>query len=203
MNAELLDLLRELERFGHANDAAAADRSQKMLNITHDTGVFLALLIKAARCRNVLEIGTSNGYSTLWLADAVRSLAGTVTTVDVLPEKAEMARQNFARAGLSAVIRQEVTDAGPFLGRQPPESFDLVFLDSERTQYVAWWPALEALLAPGGLLVVDNAVSHPDEMAAFVAAVQATPGYRTCTVPVGKGEFLAVKPPGGSGERPR
>jgi hypothetical protein len=60
MNAELLDLLRELERSGRDNDAATEDRSQKMLNITHDTGVFLALLIKAARCRNVLEIGTSN-----------------------------------------------------------------------------------------------------------------------------------------------
>ena len=54
MNTELLDLLRELEQFGHANDAATEDRSQKMLNITHDTGVFLALLIKAARCRSAM-----------------------------------------------------------------------------------------------------------------------------------------------------
>jgi predicted O-methyltransferase YrrM len=79
MTPELRELLRELEDFGKTSDAATSNRSQKMLNITHDTGVFLALLIKATRCRRVLEIGTSNGYSTLWLADAVGG-AGSVTT---------------------------------------------------------------------------------------------------------------------------
>src|SRR5678810_241032 len=103
MDAKLLDQLHELEQFGQANDAATSNRSQKMLNITHDTGVFLALLVKAARCRNVLEIGTSNGYSTLWLADAVGD-AGRVTTLDRAPHKVEMAARNFQRAGLAPRI---------------------------------------------------------------------------------------------------
>src|SRR6476646_7687930 len=113
MDAKLLEQLRGMERFGRDNDAATTDRSQKMLNITHDTGVFLALLIKATRCRRVLEIGTSNGYSTLWLADAVG--AGSVTTIEQAPHKIAMAEHNFARAGLAPRIHQVAGEAGEFL----------------------------------------------------------------------------------------
>ena len=115
MDAALRSLLQELERFGEENDARATRRPEKMLNVTPDTGELLAVLVVATKARRVLEIGTSNGYSTLWLADAARSVGGTVTTVDILPNKAEMARQNLARAGLSGWVRQEVADAGAFL----------------------------------------------------------------------------------------
>src|SRR6476619_2332733 len=118
MDAKLLEQLRGMERFGRDNDAATTDRSQKMLNITHDTGVFLALLVKAARCRNVLEIGTSNGYSTLWLADAVGD-AGRITTVDRAAHKVELAARNFQRAGLAPRIRQVTDEADRFLASCP------------------------------------------------------------------------------------
>ena len=71
--------------------------------------------------------------------------------------------------------------------------FDLLFLDSERSEYVAWWPELRRVLRPGGLLVVDNAISHVEEMAAFAALVGADPLFEMSVVPVGKGELLAVK----------
>jgi predicted O-methyltransferase YrrM len=73
-------LKAELERFGEANDAATNERPRRMLNITRDTGEFLAVLVRATVARRVLEIGTSNGYSTLWLADAARGIGGSVTT---------------------------------------------------------------------------------------------------------------------------
>jgi len=193
MNDTLSALLKELEQFGHENDARAKDRSQKMLNITPDTGQFLLLLIRALKAKRVLEIGTSNGYSTLWLAYAVQPLGGSVTTLESSPYKADMARANFAQAGLQAWIDLKVLDAGKFIQQQPNEVFDFVFLDSDREAYLAWWRDLQRVLVPGGLLVSDNAVSHAHEMADFVRVVQQTHGYLNSLVPVGNGELVVLK----------
>jgi predicted O-methyltransferase YrrM len=183
----------ELERFGEANDAATNERSRRMLNITRDTGEFLAVLVRATAARRVLEIGTSNGYSTLWLADAARAIGAAVTTVEFSEAKVALAAANFARAGLAPVITLIHDDAGGVLQRCGASAYDLIFLDSERTEYPGWWPELRRALRPGGLLIVDNAISHVAEMAPFVARVTADPEFASCLVPVGKGEFLAVK----------
>jgi predicted O-methyltransferase YrrM len=193
VDRELESLLAELERFGQANDSTISDRPRRMLNITRDTGEFLAVLVRAAAARRVLEIGTSNGYSTLWLADAARAVGGTVTTVELSRFKIDMAAKNFARAGLAPFIVQVQDDAGTVLAREGDAAFDLVFLDSERPEYPGWWPDIKRVLRPGGLLVVDNATSHPQQMAPFVALVEADAGFVTSLVPVGNGEFLATR----------
>jgi predicted O-methyltransferase YrrM len=193
MHPALTALLDELAAFGDAHDSDSANRATRMLNITPDTGAFLAVLVKAIQARRILEVGTSNGYSTLWLADAVASIDGTVTTIELSPDKAALAQQNFARAGLLDRIEQREGDAGAVLAALPDAGFDLVFLDSKRSAYQDWWPDLDRVLRPGGLLVVDNATSHAHEMAAFTDALRADPAFTTSLVPVGKGEFLAVK----------
>ncbi len=193
MDDTLSTLVKELEQFGKENDARAKDHSQKMLNITPDTGQFLLLLIRAMKAKRVLEIGTSNGYSTLWLAHAIQPLGGSVATLEISPSKADLARANFARAGLQAWIDLKVGDAGEFIRQQTNAVFDFVFLDSDREAYVAWWRDLQRVLVSGGLLVSDNAVSHVHEMADFVRAVEQAPGYLTSLVPVGNGELLVLK----------
>jgi predicted O-methyltransferase YrrM len=193
MTESLQVLLSELERFGEANDNATAERPRRMLNITRDTGEFLSVLVQATSARRVLEIGTSNGYSTLWLASAARATGGAVTTVELSDYKVGLARQNFNRSGLASYITLVHDDAGRILARSVDASFDLVFLDSERPEYPGWWPHLKRVLRPGGLLVVDNATSHPEQMAPFVALVKADVAFTTSLVPVGNGEFLAVK----------
>jgi predicted O-methyltransferase YrrM len=193
MSNQLQSFRAELEQFGKANDRAMTERSRRMLNITRDTGEFLAVLVRATVARRVLEIGTSNGYSTLWLADAARAIGGAVTTIEAAAYKVELATQNFTRSGLASCITLVHDDAGLVLGRSADGVFDLVFLDSERSEYVGWWPHLQRVLRPGGLLVVDNATSHVEEMAAFVALVEADTSFTTSLVPVGNGEFLAVK----------
>ncbi len=193
-NDDSLEALKaELERFGDANDAAASDRAGSMLNITRDTGEFLSVLVRAAGARRVLEIGTSNGYSTLWLAEAARAIGGSVTTIERAEYKISLASANFARSGLSPFIKLVHDDAGRFLRQSDPSAYDFVFLDSERTEYPGWWPHLRRVLSPRGLLVVDNATSHVEQMAPFVALLTADAEFTTCLVPVGKGEFLAVK----------
>jgi predicted O-methyltransferase YrrM len=189
----LKSLLAELEQFGEANDSSTSERPRKMLNITRDTGEFLAVLIRATLARRVLEIGTSNGYSTLWLASAARAIGGSVTTVEFSDYKVGLASKNFDRSGLAAYISLVHDDAGRVLERSADSAFDFILLDSERPEYPGWWPNLRRVLRPGGLLVVDNATSHPDEMAPFVALVKADTSFTTSLVPVGNGEFLAVK----------
>lgn len=193
MAGSLKALLKELEVFGRENDAAFSDRTRRMLNITHDTGEFLAVLVRAMAARRILEIGTSNGYSTLWLADAARAVDGHVKTVEMSAAKIALARNNFTRAGLDGRITQIEGEAGAFLADCPDACCDLVFLDSERSAYLGWLPQLARILRSGGLLVVDNATSHAQEMAPFMQALRADAQWATCLVPVGNGEFLATR----------
>jgi predicted O-methyltransferase YrrM len=185
--------MTELEQFGKANDAATIERPRRMLNITRDTGEFLCVLVRATNARRVLEIGTSNGYSTLWLADAARSIGGAVTTIEFAEHKIELASANFMRSGLLPFIELIHDEAGRFLQRSDPSKHDFIFLDSERPEYPGWWPHLRRVLRPGGLLCVDNATSHVEEMAPFVTLVMADPEFVACLVPIGNGELIAVK----------
>ena len=193
MSDSLAALKAELEGFGKATDSATGERSRRMLNITRDTGELLSVLVRATVARRILEIGTSNGYSTLWLAEAARAIGGSVTTVEFSEYKVDLARANFARSGLAPLINLIHDDATRFFQRSEQGAFDLIFLDSERAEYCGWWPRLREVLRPGGLMVVDNATSHAAEMAPFVALVNADPRFTTCLVPVGNGEYLAVK----------
>lgn len=190
----MLEALKsELEHFGKANDASTAERSERMLNITRDTGEFLSVLIRATGARRVLEIGTSNGYSTLWLAEAAKATGGSVTTLELSEYKVCMASETFARAGLGSVISLVHDDAGRALDRADAGAFDFIFLDSERAEYPGWWTQLTRVLRSGGLLVVDNAISHAEQLAPFMALVKADSLFTTSLVPLGNGEFLAVK----------
>lgn len=193
MTTVLGNLKSELENFGQYNDQTATDRAAKMLNITRDTGEFLAVLVRATGARRVLEVGTSNGYSTLWLAEATRANGGLVTTIERSESKRTLAAANFDRSGLSDSIEMIAGNAGQLLSQQISASVDLLFLDSERSEYTGWWPDLKRVLVPGGLLVVDNALSHAQEMAPFSNLVSADPEFTTSLVGVGKGEFLATK----------
>ncbi|MGX1996221.1 O-methyltransferase [Xanthomonas axonopodis pv. cassiae] len=190
----LQDLKEELSRFGANNDAVETARGKRMLNITPETGELLALLVHATRARQVLEVGTSNGYSTLWLAEAVIAVGGHVITLEHAEDKATLAAANFVRAGLQAHITQVLGDAGTWLETADDGSVDLLFLDSDRSAYARWWPQLRRVLKRGtGLMVVDNATSHATEMADFMQAVRADMSFRCSEVPVGNGQFMAVR----------
>lgn len=191
---DTLDSLKStLERFGEANDAGTQEGPRRMLNITRDTGEFLSVLVRATAATRVLEIGTSNGYSTIWLAEAVRATGGLVTTVESAVHKVGLARATFAQSGLEASIVLVHDDAGRYLRQSDTNAFDLVFLDAERQEYPGLWPELRRVLRRGGLLIVDNATSHIEQMAPLVALVTADVEFTTCLVPVGKGEFLATR----------
>jgi predicted O-methyltransferase YrrM len=193
LDEALRDFLLELEKVGESNDLAQTSRALKMLNITYDTGEFLSVVVRAINARSILEIGTSNGYSTIWLADAAQATHGHVETVESNPYKIGLATKNFARSGLSSHISQIENEAGQHLQNIPSDSVDLLFLDSERTEYVVWFPSVKRILKKGGLLIVDNAISHAEEMRPFSDLLKTDADFETSLVPVGKGELMAVK----------
>ena len=167
-------------------------RPQRMLNITHDTGRLLWILVRAMGASRILEIGTSNAFSTIWLADAAHSNGGRVTTLENNPEKIALARTNLATAGLDGVvdiIEGSAADILPSL----PGPFDVIFLDADRSSYVVYLDLVLPKLRTGGMLIADNASSHADEMQAFLTRVKSHPQLFAVTAPIGKGEEIAVK----------
>ncbi len=185
-------LLEELDAFGRDNDARETDRERRMLNITPDTGRLLAILVRSMGARRVVEIGTSNGYSTIWLAWAAHDTGGHVVSVDRSGEKLAMARENLGRAGLAQRVTLREGRALDVLASLDGP-FDLIFLDADRESYLAYLDRLLELLRPGGLLVTDNVVSHAHELGEFLARVKGDPRLESVTLPVGNGEELTLK----------
>jgi predicted O-methyltransferase YrrM len=179
-----------LER-SRQHDAAQADRLARFRNVEVDTAELLAVLARATRAKTILELGTSNGYSTLWLADAAEQSGGQLTSVDVDPERTAMATANLARASLDAELL--TADAGEVLRDAPSGAWDLIFLDAERDAYAGYWPdLLRVLRADGGLLAVDNVSSHAHELVELTALIEGEPSVSTCVVPCGAGLRLVV-----------
>ncbi len=129
----------------------------------------------------------------MWLADAVRGQDGRVLSVDLDAAVQRQATSNLDRASLSPWVELRCADGAQVLAELPDASQDVVFLDSERPEYPGWWPHPVRVLRPGGLLAVDNVLSHPDEVAPFVRLVVDDPALASTVVAVGKGELLAVK----------
>ncbi|CAG9296968.1 O-methyltransferase [Celerinatantimonas diazotrophica] len=188
---ELQKLMEDLELLGIENDQAQSDKSKKYLNITRDTGQFLFVLVKAIHASQILEVGTSNGYSTIWLASAL-SDQGMVYTIEVNPEKVTQASANIGIANLSSKVTQLVGNASDVLA-DVPGHVDFIFLDADRKEYVTLAEQLFNLLKPGGLLVCDNATSHRDELEEFIYWLNHQSNLSTSLVPVGKGELLVYK----------
>jgi predicted O-methyltransferase YrrM len=181
----------ELLAASRAHDAAQEDRLDRYRNLEPESAELLAVLVKATRPRTILELGTSNGYSTLWLADAAEEIGAQLTSVEIDPERTAQARAQLERAGLEAELR--VMDAGDVLRESDDGAWGFVFLDAERPAYAGYWPDLLRTLAPGGLLAIDNVLSHADEVHAITGLIEAEPSVTTALVPIGAGMRLVVR----------
>jgi predicted O-methyltransferase YrrM len=187
---QVRQVLAEVAEFGQRNDAHATERGQRMLNITPETGQLLAILLRALHARRVLEIGTSNGYSTLWLTWAAHETGGQVDSIDAAADKLAMARANLERAGLQATLHHG--RAIDVLAKLQP-GYDLIFLDADRASYLEYLEPVLELLRDGGLLVTDNVTSHAHELVEFLARLKSDPRVDSVTVPIGNGEELTYK----------
>jgi predicted O-methyltransferase YrrM len=194
----LTALLDELHRGGVEHDEGTADRLQRLRNVDPDSARVLALLVRAAAARRVLELGTSNGYSTMWLADAVRSVGGRLLSVDVDAERSAAAAQNLERGAVREPVELRVEDAAMTLRSSGESAWDMIFLDAERSAYAGYWPDLLRVLRPGGLLAVDNVLSHAAEVRELRALVNAEERVSDAVVATGAGLLLVVREPAGA-----
>jgi predicted O-methyltransferase YrrM len=195
VDVRLEALLDDLHREGVEHDAPLADRTRRRRNLEPESARLLHLLVLATGACRVLELGCSNGYSTIWIAAALAANEGTMVSVDLDEARLDEARENLARAGFAEAVELRLEDAGAALSASGPESWDMVFLDAERHDYPAYWSDLVRVLPPGGLLAVDNALSHAEELADFRTLVSADRRVTEALVPTGAGVLLVTKNP--------
>jgi predicted O-methyltransferase YrrM len=188
----LLELLGKLAKLGEDNDAREIERPKRMLNITSDTGRLLWIIVRVIGATRILEVGTSNAFSTIWLADAARSTGGHVTTLELNPEKIALARENLATAGLDGMVEIIQGPAAETLAALPGP-FDLVFLDADRPSYLTYLALVVPRLRSGGILIADNVTSHAHELQDYLWRVKSHPQLFAVTVPIGNGEEIALK----------
>jgi predicted O-methyltransferase YrrM len=188
MDAARRKLAAEIHAAATEHDEALTDRLARYRILEPETAELLALLVRATNAQRVLELGTSIGHSTLWLADAVEATGGRLTSVEIDPSRTEQARANLERAGLTAELRVE--DAADTLRGSDDDAWDLIFLDAERPAYAGYWRDVVRSLRPGGLVAVDNVISHAEQVEELLELMADLPGAQ---VPIGAGLQLAVK----------
>lgn len=204
-----LDLQSDLERSGKVNTS----HEDSMLAITNDTGKFLNILLSATNCNRILEIGTSVGYSTLWMAltlsqnkESLANLERSILTIEKSPSKIKRAKKNFEDAGIMDMVEIVEGNALAVLDQLAEKiskdtiwsniPFDFVFLDADKENLIRYFDLVFPLVRKGGLIVTDNILLPQDykiSMTEYVNHVRAQKGVQSITVPIGYGEEVSVK----------
>jgi predicted O-methyltransferase YrrM len=184
-------VLARLEAEDADERARGVPREERARQVARTTGQFLFAFVASQTDCEVLEIGGSRGYSSIWLGAGVRYLGGRVLSLENDPAKAEAWRRNVAEAGLEDWVELIEGDA---LEKVPgiADVFDLVFLDAEKEQYEELFQYARKKLEPGAVVIADNVLSHEDVLGAYSKARQADPTLESVTVPHDRGLEVSV-----------
>jgi len=183
--------MRELEGRDTLDRKDGTARLDRLRQIPPETGRFLALLAASAPPGEWIEIGTSAGYSSMWIALAGRERRQTLTTFEMLATKAVLARETITSAKLDDVVRLVEGDFLANVAQLGDVAF--CFLDAEKDVYEACYDAVVPRLVPGGLLVADNAINHAATLQPLVDRALADPRIDALVVPIAKGELVCRK----------
>ncbi len=185
--------MKSLEETNQRDRRDGTPAKKRLRQIPPQTGRFLALMASMAPDGRIIEIGTSGGYSTLWLSLACSERGRRITTFEVLPEKAALAKQTFDLAKVSGMVDLVQGDALSYL----PDCKDIAFcfLDAEKEIYQQCYDIVVPNMVPGGLLVADNVISHETILKPMVERVLADTRVDALVVPIGSGLLLCVKRP--------
>ena len=166
-------------------------RELRARQVARTTGQFLFSLVAPQWDCEVLEIGGSRGYSSIWLGAGVRYFGGRVLSLEADPAKVEAWRANVAEAGLEETVDLIAGDAFETLP-QIDDVFDIVFIDAEKDDYERLFQLARGKVEAGALFVADNVLSHADPLAQYSKARQADPTLESVTVPLDRGLELSV-----------
>jgi caffeoyl-CoA O-methyltransferase len=184
----VIERMRSLEAIDARDREDGTPRLQRLRQIPSETGRFIALLAAAAPQGAIIEIGTSAGYSTLWLSLACRMLGRKITTFEALPEKARLAEETFRAAGVEDVVTLVLGDARAHVPAMRGIAF--CFLDAEKDAYLDCYEAVVPNMVPGGILVADNAINHRTALQPMLDRALADERVDALIVPIGKGELV-------------
>ncbi len=189
---EFQSYMQQLYAQFQEHDAQQPDRLQRYRNIEPESAQFISQLLYIQQSSRVLEIGTSTGYSTLWLAQTLLKQNGKLTTVEVDQTRSEQAKKYAIECGLDSIIEFQVCDALNYL-EQCSTVFDLILLDAERDAYSQYWTYLSKLLNnQHGVLIVDNVISHADQLQELIKLICKDGRYRTTTLAIGAGLLMVT-----------
>jgi caffeoyl-CoA O-methyltransferase len=188
----MLERMRALEAIDAADRNDGTAHALRLRQIPPATGKFLAIIAASAPEGDWIEVGTSAGYSALWLSLACKAKNKRLTTYELAPKKAAMARKTFALTGANACV--ELVEGDALMHVEHKRNLAFCFLDAERKLLPALFDLIVPRLVAGGLICVDNVISHAHEVADFLRSIESDSSLDTVIVPIGSGVLLCRKP---------
>lgn len=203
MNDTLVKVLEDLEKRANLEKERKIDvkRNERMLAITRDTGQFFNILLHSKKAKNMLEVGTSVGYSTIWCAEAIKQNSGKIITIEKEDNKVNRAKENFSNAGVDDTIEIKQGIAIDILKSLNEKSqfesfFDFVLLDADKENTLNYFELVLPMTKIGGLIVIDNMLypeKYQKEMDKVRQKIQTNSNVRAVLVPIGNGEEVITK----------
>ena len=187
----MLDRMRFLEEIDGRDRVDGTSRLERLRQISPETGKFVAMLAASTPDGEIIEIGTSAGYSTMWVALACRMLQKKIKTFEILPEKAALAQETFRLAGIEDVVEFVHGDALKYLDNCQDIAF--CFLDAEKEIYADCYEKIVPNMVSGGILVADNAINHQATLRPILDRALKDIRIDAMIVPIGKGELICRK----------
>ncbi len=203
MNADISNVLDELENQSRLEKARKVDVApqDRMLAITKETGEFLNMILRLKNAKNVLEVGMSVGYSTIWIAEAIIEKSGKIITIEKNPDKIKRAMDNFAKAKIEKVIEIKEGIAMTILKELSAQEknqnfFDMVLIDADKENIIEYFDLILPMVMPGGVIITDNMLypeKYRQDMKKFSNYLKSNPDLRTTTSNIGNGEEITIK----------
>ncbi|MBP3820865.1 class I SAM-dependent methyltransferase [bacterium] len=163
-------------------------------NISRVTAEFMYNLIVDANIKNIIEVGTSNGYSGIWLGKALKKTGGKLTTIEFYDKRIILAKENFEKCGVLDIIEIKQGDGATVLEYLPKDfKVDFAFVDANKRQYVDFFRLIDPHLIVGGYIACDNVISHAPKVQTFLEAIDNNPNYENVVLPLPAGLSLGKK----------
>jgi len=173
----------------------------RMLAITKETGELLNMILRLKNAKNMLEVGMSTGYSTIWCAESISEQSGMIITIEKNPSKIKKAKENFQKAGITDTITikkglaiQILTELN--LQERYKNFFDFVLIDADKENVIEYFDLIFPMVSVGGVIVTDNMLypkKFREDMKKFSDYLKENPKLRTITSPIGNGEEITIK----------
>jgi len=203
MKNSISNVLEELETQSNLEKTRKVNvkPQDRMLAITKETGEMLNMILRLKNAKNMLEVGTSTGYSTIWCAEVLSENQGKIITIEQNPEKIKRANENFLKAEISDVITIKEGLAMDILNElsqqeKNSEFFDFILIDADKENIIEYFDLILPMVSPGGVIITDNMLypeKYRPEMKKFSDYLKTNSRLRTITSPIGNGEEITIK----------